>query len=301
MYVGSQLPPTPGRYSGLLALRRKRGTSVANTAWWEQFNDPVLNDLIGTALIENKDLMIATARVEEFMGRYIQARAPLFPQASVGATVGGERLSELTQEPLTSAVKNPANMFRRPYSPVGRLISGENYGEAQSGTRQSSRYRRGRRGVILSLVTSIASAYVDLRSLDRQLEIARHTAETRAESYRIFQLRFKDGFISELELYQVKSEYEQALATIPLLEKVIAQQENALSLLLGRNPGPIRRGKSIDELTMLTVPAGLPSDLLEQRPDIRQAEQDLIAANARIGVAKALYFPDISLTGVFGE
>ena len=158
----------------------------------------------------------------------------------------------------------------------------------------------GRRSVILTLVTSVASAYVNLGNLDRQLDIARSTAQSRKESYDLFQLRFQGGVISELELSQVKSEYEQALATIPVLEKAIAQQENALTVLLGRNPGPIPRGKKIDDLVLPAVPAGLPSVLLANRPDIRQAEQDLIAANARIGVARSLYFPTISLTGMFG-
>ncbi|TLN15754.1 efflux transporter outer membrane subunit, partial [bacterium] len=141
---------------------------------------------------------------------------------------------------------------------------------------------------------------INLRDLDRQLEISQTTVKTREESYNIFKLRFTGGIISELELSQVKSQYEEALATIPVIQKSITQQENALSVLLGRNPGPIPRGKTIDQLTLPLVPAGLPSDLLERRPDIRQAEQNLISANAQIGVAKAQYFPSISLTGMFG-
>jgi len=157
-----------------------------------------------------------------------------------------------------------------------------------------------RRGVILSLVSSIATGYINLRDLDRQLEIAQSTAKSREESYNIFELRFSGGIISELELSQVNSQYEEALAAIPVIRKSIAQQENALSVLLGRNPGPIPRGKTIDQLALPLVPAGLPSDLLARRPDIRQAEQNLISANAQIGVAKAQYFPNISLTGLFG-
>ncbi|MGZ3595520.1 MAG: efflux transporter outer membrane subunit, partial [Syntrophales bacterium] len=134
----------------------------------------------------------------------------------------------------------------------------------------------------------------------KQLQISKQTTKSREESYKLFKLRFTGGIISELELNQVKSEYEQALATLPVLEKSIAQQENAISVLLGRNPGAIPRGKSLDELTLPSVPEGLPSDLLERRPDIRLAEQNLIAANAQIGVARALYFPTISLTGLFG-
>jgi multidrug efflux system outer membrane protein len=146
----------------------------------------------------------------------------------------------------------------------------------------------------------VANTYIDLRRLDRELEIALRTAKTREETYQLFKLRFDGGVISELELSQVASEYEDALATIPQIEKDIAQVENGLSVLLGNNPASIQRGKSIDELIPPAVPAGLPSELLERRPDIRQAEEDLVAANARIGVARGLYFPTISLTGFNG-
>ena len=158
-----------------------------------------------------------------------------------------------------------------------------------------------RKAVILTLVCSVASSYVTLRDLDRQFEIAKQTTKTREDSFKLFKIRFEGGVVSELELTQVKSLYEEALASIPYYEKLIAQQENALSVLLGRNPGPINRGKSIDDLALLSVPAGLPSDLLANRPDLRQAEENLIAANANIGVAKALYFPSISLTGALGS
>ena len=154
---------------------------------------------------------------------------------------------------------------------------------------------------ILSLVSAVANGYITLRDFDKQREIAVNTAKTREESYKLFKQRFEGGVISELELNQVKSEYEQALATIPQIEKQIVFQENALSRLLGRNPGPIARGKHIDELVLPAVPMGLPSDLLANRPDIRQAEQVLVAANARIGVARAQYFPALSLTGLFGQ
>jgi multidrug efflux system outer membrane protein len=149
-------------------------------------------------------------------------------------------------------------------------------------------------------VAAVASAYIDLRDLDWELEISKKTAESRRESLRIFEARFGYGYTSAVEVSMVKSEYEQAVASIFSYGKLIAQLENAISVLLGRNPGPIPRGKALDEITFPAVPAGLPSDLLVRRPDIRQAEQNLIAANARIGVAKALYYPSISLTGAFG-
>jgi multidrug efflux system outer membrane protein len=149
-------------------------------------------------------------------------------------------------------------------------------------------------------VSSVANSYINLRDLDKQLELTKQTVKNYKESYDLFALRFQHGIVSQIEVSQAKSQYEQALSNIPFFEKLIAQQENAVCVLLGRNPGPITRGKTIDELMSPAVPAGLPSDILVNRPDIRQAEQDLIAANANIGVAKALYFPTISLTGLFG-
>ena len=148
----------------------------------------------------------------------------------------------------------------------------------------------------------MANAYVNLRDLDKQLEIASRVPPRAGRTHtELFNLRFEGGVISELELSQVKSEYEQALARIPVIQKQIAQQENGICVSFSAgNPGPIPRGRTIDELTLPSIPEGLPSDLLERRPDIRQAEQDLIAANARIGAAKALFFPTISLTGAFG-
>ena len=146
----------------------------------------------------------------------------------------------------------------------------------------------------------MATSYVTLIDLDRQLEIAKSTAASRGEFYRIFKLRFDGGVVSQVELEQARSDYELALSTIPVIEKQIGQQENALSVLLGRNPGPIARDRAIDKLGLPQVPAGLPSELLERRPDLRQAEQLLIAANARIGVAKAQFFPSISLTALLG-
>jgi len=282
-------------------FEEKEARDIGNAAWWEQFNDSVLNALIQTALKENKDIMIATARVEEFVGRYAITRASLFPQADAGAAVGRSRATDNSSTPLTPATINPADNYSASLNASWEIDLWGKLRRAKEASRADLlSQEEGRRGVILTLVTSVASAYVNLLNLDKQLEIARRTAQSRKESYDLFQLRFRGGVISELELSQVKSNYEQALAIIPSLEKAIAQQENALSILLGRNPGPVPRGKKIDDLVLPAVPAGLPSELLAKRPDIRQAEQTLIAANARIGVARSLYFPTISLTGTYG-
>jgi multidrug efflux system outer membrane protein len=277
-------------------LSEQDARDLANTAWWEQLGDPVLNDLVTTALRENKDLMIAAARVEEFAGNYGFVRSALFPQVGIGYEVSRQR------ETLPGATgPSTYNSYQAVLNAGWEIdLWGRIRRQSEAARAQLLASEEGRRGVILSLVGSVAGAYINLRNLDRQLEIARKTAKSRGESYELFKLRFEGGIISVLELSQNQSQYEEALATIPPLEKAIAQQENGLSLLLGRNPGPILRGKTIDQLTLPTIPAGLPSDLLERRPDIRRAEQNLIAANALIGAAKAAYFPTISLTGLFG-
>jgi len=283
-------------------FEEKKAREVANTKWWEQFGDPVLNELIEIALRENKDVKIAAARVEDFMGRYVTTRAPLFPQLGGGASGGRTRATELAAAPLSKGTINPGNSFQIFLNANWEIdLWGKLRRATQAARADLLSTEEGRRAVILTLVTSVASAYVNLRDLDLQLEIAKQTAKSREGTYNLFKIRFRGGMISELEFSQVKSEYEQALSTIPFIEKTIALQENALSVLLGRNPGPIPRGKTIDDLVLPAVPAGLPADLLTNRPDIRQAEQDLIAANARIGVATSLYFPAISLTGSYGN
>ncbi len=277
-------------------LNEKDIKGLANTAWWEQFGDPVLNDLVATALRENRDLMIATARIDEFAGRYGFVRSGLFPQIGAGYEVSRQR-----NIPFGATQPSTYNSYSAVLNAGWEIdIWGRIRRQTEAANAQLLASEEGRNGVVLSLIGSVAGAYINLRNLDRQLEIARVTAKSRGESYELFNLRFEGGVISLLELSQNKSQYEEALASIPPLEKAIAQQENGLSVLLGRNPGPIVRGKDIDQLLLPAIPAGLPSDLLERRPDIRRAEQNLITANALIGAARAAYFPTISLTGLFG-
>ncbi|HTG00965.1 MAG TPA: efflux transporter outer membrane subunit [Nitrospirota bacterium] len=283
-------------------VEEKEAKDVANTAWWEQFQDPTLNELIETALKENYDLRVATARVEEFYGLYGATRADLFPQFGYDGSADRVQVSKKGPIPLPPGTNSKYSLYQAEFSASWEI---DLWGKIRRATEAAQAdllaAEDARRGVILSLVTSVATAYIDLRSLDQQLDIARRTAKSREESVKLFQLRFKGGTISQMELSQVQSEYYVALAAIPDLEKRIRQQENFISILLGKNPGPIVRGKTIDGVSLPAVPAGLPSDLLTRRPDIRQAEQALIAANARIGVAKAQYFPSISLTGFFGS
>lgn len=286
--------PVPAQWE----VNIQQANDLANTSWWNQFRDPVLNDLIQIALQENKDVKIAAARVEEFMGRYGVTRSAQFPQVGANADAARTRNSENGGIALGA---NPINAFE---VNLGVFFELDLWGKLRSATEaaraQLLATEEAKRTVILSLVSQLANGYVQLLDLDKRLAVTRDTLGTRSESVRINGLRFKAGLISELDYQQAVAEYQNAAVQVPLLERQIGQQQNAISLLLGRNPGKISRGVTLDRLALPQVPGGLPSDVLERRPDIRQAEQQLIAANAQIGVAKAAFFPSISLTGLFG-
>ena len=274
---------------------------LVNTAWWEQFQDPALNALIATALADNKDVKIAAARVEQFLGQFVTTRSQLFPQVAAGFDAQRQRVPLGTTQ-LPPGVGPVFNRFQTSLSASWEIdFFGKLRRQTEAARANLLASEEGRRATILTLVASVASSYVNLLSLDRQLDIAKSTVASRAASVNVFQLRFSGGEVSQMELAQSQSEYEASLATIPQIELQIAQQEDALSILLGHNPGDIARDRELDDLALPAVPAGLPSELLERRPDLRQAEQDLIAANALIGAARALYFPSISLTGLFGS
>ncbi|VVM36131.1 Outer membrane protein OprM [Pseudomonas fluorescens] len=281
----------------------QEANNLSNTLWWEQFKDPVLNDLIRSALAENKDIKIAAARVEEFQGRYGVVRSQMFPQIGAGAQGSRSRAPrDNGPVPLDSSVDPIYKNYQATLNVSWELdVWGRLRRLNESARADLLSSEEGRRTVILSLVSSVASSYIALRNLDRQLEIARTTAKARGDSYDIFKLRFGAGTISEMELAQNLSEFQRTQASVAQFESQVAQQENNLAVLLGRNPGPIIRGRDLTQLTLPSVPAGLPSDLLERRPDLRQAELNLISANAQIGAAKALYFPTISLTGLLGS
>ncbi|WAC06211.1 MAG: efflux transporter outer membrane subunit [Thermodesulfobacteriota bacterium] len=273
---------------------------TANTEWWKQFDDPVLDQFIAEALANNKSVKIAAANVEQAAGLLMTTRADLFPQVNYSASTTRERSSEnnITPAPL----KNPFNS-RQILGGVtweidlwGRIRRLTEAAQAELFASDEAR-----RGVILSLVAEVATSYIQLCAFDEQLAISQRTLKTYEDSLRLFELQHRYGQVSKMTVEQSRSQYETAAATIPQIESQVVQTENALSILLGRNPGTITRGRKLAELAMPPVPAGLPSQLLERRPDILQAEQNLIAANAQIGAAKALYFPTISLTGAFGR
>jgi multidrug efflux system outer membrane protein len=273
---------------------------IVDTVWWEQFQDPGLNAMIATALADNKDVKIAAARVEQFLGQFVTTRAQLFPQAGAGLNGERERIPlGITQVP--GGAGPVFNQFQATLSASWEIdFFGKLRRQTEAARASLLASEEGRRATILTLVSSVATSYVNLLSLDRQLKIAHSTVDSRAASVKVFELRFAGGQVAQMQLAQSQSEYEASLATIPQIELQIAQQEDSLSILLGKNPEAIIRDRELDDLALPIVPAGLPSQLLERRPDLRQAEQDLIAANAQIGAARALYFPSISLTGLFG-
>jgi multidrug efflux system outer membrane protein len=289
---------TPGAWR----VSYKEAADVANTKWWEQFGDPALNQLIETALAENRDVRIAAARVDQFLGALQTTRSQFYPQIGYGADASRNRATERGPTPLPAGADPYYNLYQASLGATWQIdLFGRVQRQSEAARAQVLASEQGRRGVVLSLVTSVASSYIGLRALDRQLEISRATLENYAGTLRIFELRFQGGVVSQVELAQVQSQYQQALASIPALEQRVAAQENLISILVGRNPGPIPRGKTVDQLVTPEIPAGLPSTLLERRPDILQAEQELVAANAQIGAAKALYFPTISITGLLGS
>ncbi len=279
----------------------KQARDLSNTPWWGQLGDPALNRLVDQALQANLDLRIAIANVEKYVGLYGATRSNLFPQISgFGEYDRHQSSGQLLN--LPGGTGREINLAR-----LGAQMNWELdiWGTLRRANEAAMADLLGQeavqRAVILTLVSNVVQTYVQLRTLDRDLEITKNVVETLKEDLRIRKIRFQEGYTSELEVEQAESEYERRAALIPQYEQSIAQTEHALSILLGKNPGPIPRGKSLDELKLPAVPSGLPSDLLIRRPDIQQAEQALISANAQIGVARGQYFPKISLTGDVGQ
>jgi outer membrane protein, multidrug efflux system len=279
-----------------------KAAEVADTRWWEQFGDPALNQLIETALKGNLDIQAAAARVDRFLGALSTTRSQFFPQFGYAAAASRNRASTVGPTAIPPGVDPTYSVYQANLNAAWQIdLFGRVRRQSEGVQGQVYASEQGRRGVILSVVTSVATSYVVLRSLDRQLEVARATAQNYADTKQLFQARFAGGVVSEVELSQIESQYQTALAAIPSFEQQVAAQEGLIAVLLGANPGPIPRGRPIEQLVAPAIPAGLPSELLERRPDILQAEQNLVTANANIGVAKSLYFPTISLTGLFGS
>jgi multidrug efflux system outer membrane protein len=273
---------------------------ISNIAWWDQFQDPVLSDLVRTALANNKDLKVATANVAQAAAQYGIVRSAQLPQVDANASAERQGVSR------TTAVKVPpgSQVFNNYAVNLSASFELDIWGKLRRATEAAEASllasEQGRGTVVLTLVATVANGYIQLRALDRQLEIALYTKGTLGEAARLQRIRFEEGAVPQSDYQQAEAQYREAASRVPELERQIAQQENFISVLLGHNPGPIARGRTISALQFPDVPTGLPSSLLERRPDIRQAEDNLIAANADIGVAKAAFFPDINLTGLLG-
>ena len=277
--------------------------TLADTKWFDVFRDPRLQDLIRDALIYNYDLRESVARVDLARANLGLTRSEQYPQIYGGAdfaTVGRSRDGEVR-------IPEPAKKAHSFGSVLINLLSFELdiWGRLRKQTKAAKAdllaTEEARKAILTTIVSDVAGSYFVLRELDFELEIARRTLTSRLESLRIIKLREERGVANKLELRQAEELVYDATETIPLLEKLIEQQENFLSVLVGKNPGPITRGFSLTEAQLPpSVPPGLPSDLLLRRPDIRSAEQSLIAAGARIDVARKAYLPRISLSGFFG-
>jgi outer membrane protein, multidrug efflux system len=273
--------------------------SLADVAWWDLFHDDELRRLMQVALEANKDLRIAVTRVEQARAQLGITRSAQFPEVTAGGSATTNRFSDNVpprgqggESDLLVATVDLAFEI----DIWGRLRRATEAARAELLASEETR-----RTVVMTLVSDVASTYLQLRQLDMELETTRRNVASRRGSLQLVRDRFDAGLTSALDLRQAEAELASTAAQIPDLERQIAQTEHQLNILLGRNPGGITRGLSLTGQTFPPdVPAGLPSALLERRPDIRQVEAIMIASNARIGVAKAAFFPQVSLTGFYG-
>ena len=282
-YRGSTQPPDPA--------------SLADKDWAEVFPDPVLGDLIRTALAQNQDVLIAAARIEQAEAQLGITRADQLPQVSAGIAGGRERFGATRFTPAFNS-----NIVQANIAASWELDFWGKFRRATEASRADLLAAEwNRRAVITSLIAGLASAYYQLLELDLELEISKRTLSSRQESLQLTQVQERGGAVSLLDVRQAEQLVYNAAQTIVDVQRRSEQQENFISVLLARNPGPIPRGhKLIEQPHDPVVPAGLPSSLLQRRPDIQLQEARLIAANARIGVARAAFFPSISLTAAGG-
>ena len=287
--------PTPPAYRFVEAPAQAQ--SFADMAWFQVFDDPALQALIREAIANNLDLRVALAHVEEARARAGIAKSYLYPQVD-GTASYGVRGASSTEESNDTTHQSGVYGFQLSWEIdlFGRLRRGQ-----ESAIALALASEQGRRGVIVTLVGDVASNYFLLRELDLQLQIARETLRLNDETVTYFRNRLDGGVSNRLELDRIVALRQQTASAIPEIERQMALVENLISLLLGRPPSPVtRQGLTNTELLPPPIPAGLPTSLLERRPDVVQAEQVLVAANADIGVAKSMFYPTISLTGFLG-
>jgi len=280
-------------------------TSIGDLKWFEVFKDEELQKLIHTALVQNYDLREAAARIDAARANVGLARSDQFPQFEVSADNTVERFSQNSFNP--GGVGQPLNKTLSIGEVLLNLLSFEIdiWGRLRNRTKafraELKASEEDRRAAMTTVISDVATGYFNLLELDRELDIAKRTLATRQESLRLIKTREQGGVATMLDVRQGEQLVYQAAETIPSTEQSIEQTENLISLLIGNKPGPIRRGRTLTQQEELpSVPPGLPSSLLERRPDIRSAEQILISRNAFIKAARASYFPTISLTGFLG-
>jgi len=286
-------PPTAYRDLSENPQVQAQAASYADLPWWQVFQDPQLQELIRTALKQNYDLQLATERINAARAQVAIARSRLFPQVQGNADFsGGKEHNFQTKSNFLLLTADAA--FQLDF--FGRLRRATEASRAELLATEDSRQT-----VILTLVSDVASAYFALLQLDLQLQITRETVKTQQDSVKLTNLRVEHGVATRLDVLQAQQVLDSANAQIPDLERRIAQEENAISILLGNYPQAVPRGRPLVEQPLPPeVPPGMPSSLIERRPDIREAEQVMVAANAEVGVAKAQFFPQIALTGSGG-
>jgi outer membrane protein, multidrug efflux system len=276
----------------------KESASIADLPWWQVFKDPVLQDLIRAALANNQDLALAVARVDEARANVGIAKADLYPQlsANIDAAYGRPLSREFSPAAETSGrYSGSANLFWE-LDLWGRVRNSRDAALADLFATED-----GRRAVVLALVSSVAQAYLELRSLDLELEIAKSNTETRQGTLDLFEARARRGIASDLEVNQARSDLAVTRAAIPETELQVAFKEHQICVLLGRAPGPIPRGTALAGTAVPPeIPLGVPAQLLERRPDVLAAEQGIIGAGKRVGVAVADRLPTLSLSGFIG-
>jgi outer membrane protein, multidrug efflux system len=273
--------------------------SLADLPWWGVFKDPQLQQLVAEALAHNYDLQLAVARVDQARSLVWVAASPFYPQAGYQAFAGRERIF------LPGVEDGNGNLT---YNAFGALLNATWEIDVWGRIRRSTEAARAnlfaqedvRRGVMLTLVSDVATGYFRLLELDRELAIAQDSSRTYKETLDLFTQRFQFGRDSKLPVERAQAAYDSSIANIAILKRAIVQQENALSILLGVYPKEIERGIELTLQSMPNAPLGLTTDLLQRRPDIMQAEQVMIGANAEIGVAVANFFPRIGITALYG-
>ena len=296
-YLRPELP-LPEAHRGQVGI--PEATSLADLPWWEVFQDKVLQELIEEALANNYDLRTAAARVEQARALVGVARSEFVPQIGYEGDAGRAQGTAQARVPVIPG--QTSDTFAGFFNLAWELdVWGRIRRSNEAALADLFATEEFRRGIVLTLVSDVAQAYLELRELDLELDIAQRTIASFQRTLDLFTRRLQLGVASKLETARAEAALASTAATVPALERRIVAKENQISVLLGRPPSPIPRGALlVDQMVPPATPAGLPSQLLERRPDILQSEQGLVATNARVGVAEANFFPRIGLTSLYG-